>query len=238
MGLSFWDRLDKYIKGGPRAVEKPFALLPQREVGQQIADALTERLGEYGFVALGGGKRRWPRQNAPEILGMVELQVLKSDFTAIWGLSLAFVPHLTAKGEIAWHRTPKGAVFDLSYQPFDYEQDLRPWAISCFSTREELPGDSRLFASRVSESATRFLEPLTSTRPVLEAFEAKRARPYIRLGFDHYPQEMLAYAFVLARAGEVGRSKEALKRFAEHSQVPAATGTRLLSLLAEVPVVP
>jgi len=236
--VSFWDRLDKYIRGGPQAVEKPFTLLPQREVGQQVAHALGERLSEHGLVAVGGAKRRWARQNSPEILGLVELQSLKSDFTAVWGLSLTFVPHLTTSGEIAWHRTPKSAAFDLSYQPFDYEPDLRPWAISCFSTREELQVDSRLFASRVSESAARFLEPQTSTRPVLEAFEAKRVRPYIRLGFDHYPQEMLAYAFVLARAGEEGWSKEALKRFAEQHQVPTDTKARLLSLLAEVPVVP
>lgn len=236
--MSFWDRLDKYIRRGPGTFEKPFALLPQRDVGQQVADALTERLSGFGLVALGGGKRRWARQNAPDILGLVELQALKSDFTAIWGLSLAFVPHLTTKGEIAWHRTPKSAVFDLSYQPFDYEQDLRPWAISCFSTREELPVDSRLFASRVSESAARFLESLTSTRAVLDAFEAKRVRPYIRLGFDHYPQEMLAHAFTLARCGEEGRSKEALRRLAEQHQIPQGTEARLLSLLSEVPLVP
>jgi hypothetical protein len=236
--LSFWDRLDKYIRGGPGTFNKPFALLPQREVGQQVADALSGLLSGHGFLSVGGGKRRWARPYAPQILGLVELQAVKSDFTAIWGLSLGFVPHLTTKGEITWHRTPKSAVFDLSYQPFDYEQDLRPWAVSCFSTREELPGDSRLFASRVSESAARFLEPLTSLRPVLEAFEAKRTRPYIRLGFDHYPQEMLAYTFVLSRAGEERRSKEALKRFAEQHQVPAATEGRLLSLLAEVRVAP
>ena len=236
--MSFWDRLGKYLRGGPSSVEKPFALLPQREVSQHVARALTERLSGYDFLAIDSGEGRWTRQNAPEIVGMVELQALKSDITAIWGLSLAFVPRLTSKGEVTWHRTSKGAVLDLSYQPFDYEKDLRPWAISCFSTREELTLDSGLFATRVSESAALFVQPLTSTRLVLEAFEAKRSRPYIRLGFDHYPQEMLAYAFVLARAGEEQQSRDALRRCAEQHQMPSSTEAHLLSLLANVAVIP
>jgi len=231
--MGFWERLDKYIRGGPAAVDKPFALLSQQEFEQQVTSAITERLGEHGFAP--SGKRRWTRQCGPGILGLVALQGLKTEYVPAWGVSLDFVPHLSG-GNVGWHRTPKSARFDLSYQPLDYDEDLRPWEISRFATAEELRIEARVFASRVSDSAVRFLEPLTSATVLLEAFEAKRNRRSLRLAFEHYPQEMLSYAFVLARAGHAEAARDAFSRFVESHQVSAPAQSELSRLLSEAEV--
>jgi hypothetical protein len=57
-----------------------------------------------------------------------------------------------------------------------------------------------------------FTEPLTSDSAVLEAYEAKRRRPTHRFGFENYYQDMLGYAFTLARVGRMTEAEEWLNR--------------------------
>ena len=45
---------------------------------------------------------------------------------------------------------------------------------------------------------------------LLKAFEAKRTRPFVRFGLDNHPQQSLAFAFVLARAGQREEARERL----------------------------
>lgn len=214
--MSFWERLRKYISDGPQSVERPFALLPKKELETAVRLAVGGRLVGLGFQRIAKG--RWVREEAPGIRGLVQLEQLKAECTAVWGVSLDFVPHLGEDFHLQWHREPRTARLDLSYDPLNHERDSTIWTVSQFSTMEELPRDAERFASRVADAVVNFLEPLRTIDGLLKAFEAKRARQYISLAFEHQPQEVLAYAFVLAKAGKPVEASAALQAYARSLQ--------------------
>jgi len=186
-------------------------MLPLREFESQVSAEMDQRLVPGGFASI--GKRRWGREWAPEICALIELEPLKGAFTAAWGVSLPFVPHLTSDLRVAWHKTLKVARFDLSYHPRDYTKERSEWVVSQLATREELATEAPGFAAEAAESALAFLAPLTSIEALPAAFEAKRDRPFVQFGLTNYPQELLAFAFVLARCGRSAEAEHQLHAF-------------------------
>jgi hypothetical protein len=211
--VSLWNKLRGVVGGKDEPPDLPRVLLPRPIFEQTVREHMDSALKERGFHVV--TKTRWARSNGPQILAMVELQALKAAYAAVWGLSLEFVPHLDERNgfRVEWHKTEKKARFDLSYNPMDYERDLRPWTVDQLTRPESLPGEALEFADRVSMSAAEYLDPLRTIEATLAAFELKRRRPSIRLGFEHYPQENLAYAFVLARCGRDQEAEQALRQF-------------------------
>jgi hypothetical protein len=181
-------------------------------------------------------KHQWTRQNAAEIVAIVELQHLRGAATARWGCSLGFVPHVDKDFRIAWHRTERAARFDLSYDPLDYEQHFG--YIDQLSTSDRLAKNAGEYADWVASASAAFLDPIRDLPALLHAFEEKRTRSFIRLGFEHYPQELLAYAFVLARCGRMleaeqalQRAADCLKQFGDFKAMPDSVVTDLAVLL-------
>jgi hypothetical protein len=208
--VSIWDRLKNYRSRGPEA-SPPIELLPLREFESKLSAELDRQLAPHGFVET--GKRRWGKEWAPEINAMIELEPLKGAFTAAWGVSLPFVPHLTTDLRVAWHKTLKAARLDLSYHPRDYTESRTDWVVSQLATREELATEAPAFASDVAENALAFLAPLRSMEALRSAFESKRDRPFVQFGFANYPQELLAFAFVLARCGRRTEADSQIQAF-------------------------
>jgi hypothetical protein len=209
--VSVWDRLRSYRARGPAGIARPFELRPLSELDTLIGGELDTRLSAAGLVRI--GKRRWGKPWGPEMNALVELQPLNGALTAAWGLSLPFVPHLTRDFTIGWHRTLKTARFDLSFHPRDYEAERAAWVVSQLATRDELATEGPRFAADVASHALAFLTPLDRVEALPAAFEAKRDRPAVALGLESYPQELLAYAFVLARCGRNSEAEERLRIF-------------------------
>jgi hypothetical protein len=227
--VGVWDRFRRYMKEGPASVQ-PFTLLPSDDFEREVKGATEPLATAAGFSSVRA--LRWVRENGPGIYGLLELRWVKgTDLTPVWGISLDSVPHLSASKRLAWHRGPKAARFDLSYDPLDYEPDLRPWAVSRFATVDELKQEATDFGARVLASATRFLDPLRSVANLVEAFEAKEHRPALRLPFDCYPEEVFAYAFVLARSGAVVKAQQVLQKALDLAEVPVERHEELRAAL-------
>jgi hypothetical protein len=236
--MSVWDRLKNYGSKGPQARSQPITLLPAKEFEAQVTADLDQSLSRIGVLKL--AKRRWGKEWAPEINALVELEPLKGAFTAAWGISLPFVPHLTDDFAVDWHRTLRSARFDLSFHPRDYEEDRSAWAVGQLSTRDELAAESPSFAAQVAKGAEAFLKPLTTLDALPAAYAAKRDRPFVKFGLKNYPQEMLAYAFVLARCGRRAEAEEQmrsywarLREFDDGSKIPASIEDELNRLLSK-----
>jgi hypothetical protein len=157
-------------------------------------------------------------------------------------VSLPFVPHLnTEKGfAVEWHRLEKECRFDLSYNPLDYEERVVDWSVDQYTWPDTLESEVHQFAVLVASNASAFLDPLRSVEALLSAFEAKRNRKFIRLRFEDYPQEVLAYAFVLARLGQPERAREAfgtfersIREFDDYRDMPDASLKELADLLRQ-----
>jgi hypothetical protein len=60
--------------------------------------------------------------------------------------------------------------------------------------------------------ALRWFAQAIAPKGLLALFEAQRALPAVRFGFENYPQQLLALAFVLAREGNLQAARQALDR--------------------------
>jgi hypothetical protein len=201
-----------------------------------VAGDIDKQLSAAGFSRL--GKRRWGKEWAPEINALIELPALKGGVSAIWGVSLTFVPHLEHDFRVGWHRTLKSARFDLSHDPRQHTKSYSEWVVSQLVPREDLGRESAEFAPQVVQAALAFLDPLRSLESLLQAYEAKRAHPFFETYLKGYMQELLAYAFVLARCGRKPEATAWLetywakyKLYHEHVVVPSTAEEEISRLL-------
>jgi|SRR3954468_18739979 len=222
--MGFWDRLSKYRQHGPQAVGA-LALQPLdvfRRILGEIADEELQPLGWSRGLGL-----RWSRPVQVWADQVIELESLRSAIGIRWGLNLSFVPALKK-------RRGGGRELDFSYNPLDYERDVTPWTISQFATDEELRSETRALVQRAMSDARSFDVCSRDLHSLVKCFENKKERKYRRFGFQHYPQEILAYATVL---GLVGRQNEALKELDTiytRLNVSAAEQKRVLQNLMDV----
>jgi hypothetical protein len=211
--MSYWDRLDKYRMHGPQAVSK-FELRPVEDFNRIVGKVVDEELLPLGWSRTKG--LAWSRKVQPWAEQVIELQPLKSGVGARWGLRLSFIPALGK-------RRGGARELHLSYDPLDYQRDVSPWSLSRFATEEELRLDGRALMRRVLPEAESLDGCCRDLHSLLRCFEDKKERKHVRLGFHHYPHEVLAYAAVL---GLVGRQDAGLQEL-------AAAFTRLKTTLAE-----
>lgn len=195
--MSYWDRLDKYRDQGPEAAGET-VLRPVKEFNSFLGPLVDEQLLPLGWTR--GKDLRWARPLQSWAEKIIEFHPLKSGVGIRWGLRLSFIPAIR-------ERRKSAGDLHLSYDPLDYQRDVRPWALSRFATDEELRADAPGLVSRAVAEAQSLDACCRDLSSLVRCFEEKKARKYVHFGFQHYPKEVLAYAAVL---GLVGRKDAAL----------------------------
>ena len=174
--MGYWDRFQKYMRGGPEAIDGWPDQIPIEEFNQAVGRTLGSALAENGFEAV--APRRWVRSRHDSIRDVLELQALKGvAYSPAWGFSLDFVPHVTSGGDTKWHRTPKSARFDLVYWPTDVvppASDTLDWNMSPFATREELEDDLARVTRLVIAQAMPFFERVRAVADLLVSIVSVR----------------------------------------------------------------
>jgi hypothetical protein len=232
--MGYWDRLLNYMRGGPEAIDGWPPPIPIEEFNQALDRTLGAALSNVGFERV--APRRWVRSSRAPIRDLLEVQALKGmSYCPKWGLSLDFVPHVTTAGETKWHRTPKSARFDLVYWPIDYaplSSGSRDWSLSPLATREELEDDIGRVTRLVIAHAIPFWEGVRGVEDLPRVYREHRSRPSVGLSFANFPEQVLAYSFVLARCGDAAARNE-LAEYIRAYDVPPETAKRLEALLEQ-----
>jgi hypothetical protein len=186
-------------------------LLQAAFIDDAIRQTLSTALEAAGFRTV--RPRFWVRSRTPPVRHVVTVAALKgAAYSPIWGISLDYVPHVAGRGTVHWHRTDKSARLDLTYDPVDHESDPG-WELSRFSSPAGFSSRCKAIAPRLLHAVDSFVTPLTSDMAIRQAFEAKRKRPTTRFGFENYYQNVLAYAFTLARVGDMANAELWLGRY-------------------------
>jgi hypothetical protein len=234
MAMGYWDRLLKYMRGGPEAIDGWPDPLPIVEFNEAVARTMGSALEDHGFEAV--GPRRWVRSSRAPIRDVIELEALKGmSYCPMWGFSLDFVPHVTSRGDVKWHRSAKSARFDLVYRPIDYVPDRsasRDWSASPFATRAEVQDDLDRVTRLVLKEALPFWDAVSGVRDLPHTYRAHRHRAAVGCPFDSFPQQCLALAFVLARSAD-GEAQATLSEYLRAFEVPLKAAARLEELLEE-----
>ena len=232
--MGYWDRFQKYIRGGPEAIDGWPDPIPIEEFNLAVARTLGSALAENGFEAV--APRRWVRSRHDSIRDLLELQALKGTaYSPAWGFSLDFVPHVTSGGDTKWHRTPKSARFDLMYWSIDAvppPSETTDWNMSPIATREELEDDLARVTRLVIAQALPFFERVRAVEDLPSLYRERRT---LGLPFASFPQQVLASAFVLARCSDPAARQE-LVEYIRAYDVPPATAQKLEALLEQAAV--
>jgi hypothetical protein len=208
--VRYLDRLRRYLQKGPEAIAEPWTVVPAEAFAVLISECFHPAIAEQGFERC--HPTRWVRSRLPDVRDVVEIVALKgASYSAVWGISLDFVPTIRNGKSWSWHRTAKSARPDLVFDPYDYVVHASAWSVTRFESAGELPAAIREWTSRVLGAASDFFRPLQNLLDVEAAFVEKENRKFVRFGPQNYPQHYLAHAFVLAR---LSRLAEAAQMFA------------------------
>jgi hypothetical protein len=210
----------------------PLDPLPAAQIDAIVSPIVASQLERHGFVAI--TPRRWVRSTNAPIRDIFELSPLKGAvLSPRWGFSLDFVPHVSGRS-VRWHRTAKAAVFDLCYDPVDAPAEFPGSCdISYLHGPLHAAAQATDVVARVAGAALRFWGQVPSEHDLLAAFAALKMRPTIRFGFYSYVQHPLAYAFTLARAGELEGAIKEFEAFVLRKHYPEQALPRLQQLFAE-----
>jgi hypothetical protein len=205
-----------------------FEQVPAAEMDVLAREVFGGPLAELAFEEV--ASRKWVRSAKAPIREIVQLGRGRGGMLVPkWGYSIDFVPHV-ASGKVRWHRTAKGAVFDLCYDPWDYELIKltdRRWVIpAMLGLAESRAAATKVQAEVMAESA-RFFDSVQTIADLPAAFEAKRQRPYLRFGLLNYVQEPLAYAFTLAALGRLTDASEWLATAERSHRLGASESQKL-----------
>ena len=227
--MGIWNRFRRRLTTGSAGPVEPVSATV---VNAAAAGTFGTALAERGLEAI--GPRRWGRPGSRSIREVFELQALKgASYTPYWGFSFDFVPHLTGRGEVRWHRTLKSARCDLGCRPIDHETSRArrdEWHTHRFLTPAELVADFTRLADLAVPEAVRWWDRVKDESDLPAAFEERRTRPVVGIPFESYVQEYLAYAFVLARSGD-SRAGDVLQTLATTLELPGLSIRKLEELV-------
>jgi hypothetical protein len=185
-----------------RALERGEAHVgTQRDVHELTADALGEALASWERI----GDGRWTRPTGDGIRAVIRISPLRGSYQLNWGLSLAWVPHLTAAG-VRFHRTAKSARLDL------YEEGQHQGARVPYTWHEHsvvfLPRDIEPAWRNAADHAERLFERAATPEAVLAlAQEQLEDRGAMAV---HVPSPLYVVAFTHARLGRAAQARQAL----------------------------
>jgi hypothetical protein len=166
-----------------------------------FADTFGVALCRHGFAEV--KPRKWVRGDRAPIRELFSVMPLKGAcYSPVWGFSLDFVPHLIGS-TIRWHRSNKGAILDLRYDPIDYSRDGGEWRPNSLEglSMARKQADNLTHASL--DLALPWFQSVSNESDLVQEFENKKQRAFVRFGFENYLQEPLAYAFTMARVGRL-----------------------------------
>lgn len=165
------------------------------ELDDLIDEHFGPRLEAEGFERV--RSRRWVRATKTPIREVVHVGSAKHGaHSSRWGLSFDFVPHESGLHP-AWHRTNATALRDLRIDPVDWSDEKLAMKYR-FDGNNPAPRSVAAAANATVEASTAWFDRVTDVESTLPLFEEARRDAASRFGFDHYPQQRLAHAFVLA----------------------------------------
>lgn len=205
--------------------DSTFAIVRIDQIHEIIAPVVEPFLQPLGFEVQ--GPLTWLRNVDTPIRQIFCLKQWKGGALApAWGLSLDFVPHLSGN-QIKWHRTPKSARLDLTWDVRDQAMD-----ISYVRGPEAVAHDAPRILEAALAKAETFWNGARAVSELPQAFEqVKQHLSSGGLGFYNYQQHPLAYAFVLAINGKPDAAEAEFQRFA--AGLSAQVSQKLHTLLLE-----
>ena len=129
-----------------------YELVSANEMDDIFDETLGDALDEHGFEQV--APRKWVRSTKAPIRDLVHILAMKgASFVPCWGFSLDFVPHISGSS-IRWHRTAKSSMFDLRYDPVDYDIGwMQEWGIASIDRKSTRLNSSHIQKSRMPSSA-------------------------------------------------------------------------------------
>jgi hypothetical protein len=196
-----------------------------RQIHTIAAPVVARLLGPDGFVET--RSLTWIRSaDAPIRQAFALLQWKGGAIAPRWGLSLDFVPHVSA-GRLKWHRTEKSADFDITIDSRDRDLDVsyvkghEYFAKHCPSAIEDAVAKARQFYAA-------FASP-SDLPAAISHMQSNLDGP--GLGFDNYVQAPVAAAFAFAVNGRHEEADVQIRKFISRSDLDEEEASRLLALL-------
>jgi hypothetical protein len=186
---------------------------------------LQERLGPLGLTEI--APRRWIDGSKPPARKLFELQLLKgASLKACWGFSLDFVPHVSGSS-IRWHRSDKTARLDVIVDPVALPQSCFLYGPARF--RAEL----QVLLPDAVAAAQRDWEIGSTYKGMLQLIREIRDKNTNCFGFRNYTQLPLAFAFLLAKTGDIVLAEQELEENLAMYSIKDAETAKLRRLLRE-----
>jgi len=80
-----------------------------------------------------------------------------------------------------------------------------------------------------------WFDSVVTIEDLLQRFEIERTRKAVRFSFYNSPQQVLAYAFTLAKLGKLDEAISEFSNYKWHSYIPEDLRVPIIELLKSVP---
>lgn len=228
--MSFWDRL---LGRSPDA-RQPARMIPATEFRQLVEKSANSVLAPQGWRQH-EGVLQWDRECRSWATVFLEFPPLKGGGVTIrWGLRLSFVPPLGGRPARFGDRIKERSVPDFTYEPADYEKHAGQWALSRFSTENEISESSKALAEHANKAASELCELCVDAESLARCFEEKRSRKHVRFGFYDYPQEIFAYSIVLGLCDRKAEGSGELEKALEIAAIPSTKAEKLRAQVMQI----
>jgi hypothetical protein len=200
-------------------------LLSASERDAMATPMLRQRLEPLGLTEI--APRRWIDGSKPPARRLFELQLLKgASLKACWGFSLDFVPHISGRS-IRWHRSDKTARLDVIVDPVALPQP-------CFLYGpERLRVELDALLPDAVAAAQRDWGRDSTYEGMLDLIREIREKNTNCFGFRNYTQLPLAFAFLLAKTGNMVLAEQELEAYLAGDWIKDAEAAKLSRLLRE-----
>jgi hypothetical protein len=180
-----------------------------------LAETFDGCLSTVGFQKI--RPRLYVRSRFREMNDVIEFFRSLLDLNFVWGLSLNFVPHITAGVEnIRWHRTPKSAVRDLGSSGFGKNPETG-WSIQTTHGEKILRSSAQLTRTEMLPKALKYFDSIRGFQDLSSKFE-EAARPNDwGWTLEMQPQLHLAYAFYIANSGREREARHMMSAWLTHN---------------------
>jgi hypothetical protein len=198
--------------------------------------AISAELTKHGFTNV--GPKKWVRSHRAPIREIIWFVPHSWCLMPIWGFSLDWVPHIDdhLREKVRWHDNTANAILDLRYDPIDYCRGRwdEIWGIRFIDDRHEIQRSALNVLPRILQDSVEFFRTVQQESDLLLSFESKCQRPAVIFSFGNYIHEHLAYAFTLARFGQLDEGLVWLHSFTNNFKpIPRTVKRELEQLLRQ-----
>lgn len=197
-------------------------LLSTSERDQIIANCLREYLPPLGLTER--QTRSWIDGSRAPIRRLFEIKLLKGASLKVnWGFSLDFVPHISG-GRVRWHRTDKTAMLDVVIDPRDVHD------ASYLHGRAHLTEALHSLLPEVTHRAQKTWQMGSTFGGMLEIIREIRNKQTNVFAYQNYTQLPLAFAFLLAKTGDLQSAENELSKYSISFQLDEDESAKLMQL--------